>query len=150
MKRSHLKILFIGYANRVKSPMAEAIAAHLGGQGVKVQSGGIYPSESYAPETLQVLEEHGIEAPPHAPQHVDEVFACDAHRVVFLATTVPHDAFGTRIQTWDVPTPVESDLDAHRRAFADIHARVQALLAAEGVIAVPTRPEGNSSPPPSP
>ena len=53
-------VLFVCYGNACRSILAEALARHYWGTGVRIASAGIMPLGYVTPDTLQVLEEAGI------------------------------------------------------------------------------------------
>lgn len=85
-----LSILVICTGNRARSQMAHGWLAHLGGEGVQVDSAGVDP-KGVRPIAVQVMAEVGIDISAHTSDHVDRYVAndydlvltvCDAAREV--------------------------------------------------------------------
>ena len=85
-----LRILVICTGNRARSQMAQGWLAHLGGEGVQVDSAGVDPKGVH-PIAVQVMAEAGIDISAHTSDHVDRYVSsgydivltvCDAAREV--------------------------------------------------------------------
>ena len=84
------RILVICTGNRARSQIAQGWLAHLGGEGIQVDSAGVDPKGVH-PIAVQVMAEVGIDISAHTSDHVDRYVAggydlvltvCDSAREV--------------------------------------------------------------------
>ena len=126
-------ILFVCSKNGGKSQLAAGLMRDLAGDAVAVYSAGTKPGTALNPESVESLNELGINVTGEHPKPVtDEVL--DAVDVVIILGTEaklePHE--GARFEIWDTDEPSARGIDGMERMRLvrdDIKARVQKLYA---------------------
>ena len=120
-------ILFACSMNAVRSPMAEAIAKHLFGRHVYVDSAGARRGE-LDPFAVAVLDELGIDLARHKPKTFDELEDLSFDLVVTLAPDAQHRALemtrhiACEVEYWPTldPTAVEGSREARLAAYRQV------------------------------
>ena len=127
-----LKVLFVCYGNSCRSPMAEALANHLGVGKVRAFSAGSHPLGVISQGTHEVLREKGITLEGYSSKRLQDVPLPEMDVVVEMGygvtCPVPADFKGRLIQ-WNIPDPYGLDLDHFRDVRDLIENDVRALLA---------------------
>jgi len=127
-----VKVLFVCYGNSCRSPMAEALANHLGAGKVRAFSAGSNPLGVISHGTHEVLREKGITLEGHSSKGLQDVPISEMDVVVEMGygvtCPVPADFKGRLIQ-WNIPDPYGLDLDHFRDVRDLIENEVRALLA---------------------
>jgi protein-tyrosine-phosphatase len=120
-------ILFACTHNVIRSPMAEAIAKHLLGKWVFVDSAGLRKGEP-DPFVVQVLDEIGIDRSKHRPKDFDDLEDSSFDLIVTLSPEAHHRALEfTRTMACDVqywptfdPSLVEGSREQRIEAYRDV------------------------------
>jgi arsenate reductase len=133
-----LCILFYCIGNSCRSPLAEAICRHLGGDSVKASSAGVAPLGSVSPEVLSLLQKLGINADGLASKPLHSVDLGDVDVVVSLDADFPvRRVLGPELrfrwEEWDIPDPFDEDEETYSRVAELLRQRIAALLEREGV-----------------
>jgi len=118
--------------------MAAGFARHLGGDNVRVYSGGSEPADQINPEAVAVMAEIGIDIATQTPQQwTDEVIATtDIVVTMGCGDTCPFFS-GVRYLDWELDDPAGKPIQEVRAIRDDIDQRVRALLTDLGVNALP-------------
>ncbi len=138
--RGRVRVLFVCTDNSARSPMAEAIAARLGGPGVAAASAGSHPKPLH-PAAVRAMRDRGIDIAGRRPVHLDDLAGRRFDHVVSLCDRVrevcPDFRGGPARTHWSIPdpaagTPAGSDADAAFARTADelddrIHFLLQAI-----------------------
>lgn len=126
-------VLFACSMNRVRSPMAEAIAKHLLGRRVFVDSVGVRKSTSEAdPFCTAVLDEIGLDITRHRPKTFDELEDASFDLVISLSPEAQHKAVeltrhtACEIEYW--PTADPTLTDGSREVRLEAYRQVRDLL----------------------
>ena len=124
------RVVFLCVHNAGRSQMAAGWAAHLGGDGVEVFSGGSEPAGCVNPAAVEAMAEVGVDIASRSPQRwTDEVVrAADVVITMGCGDTCPIFP-GTRYEDWPVPDPAGQDVAAVRPIRDEIEQRVRTLLA---------------------
>jgi arsenate reductase len=123
------KILFVCVGNACRSPMAEGFARHYGGDLVEAHSAGLHPYGQICEETVQVMQERGIDITGQRSKGLNEYVLRDFDLIVSMAPIELRDQRGAVGEIyWDVPDPFRRPLKDYRVIRDDIEARVLALL----------------------
>lgn len=137
MASSPASVLFACNRNATRSPLAEAIAKHLYGRRLYVDSAGVLPGE-LDPLAVAVLAEIGIDLSGHRPKMLAEIEGDAFDLVVTLTPQAQHQAMElTRTSAFEVeywptydPTAVEGPreamLEAYRVLRDDLLRRIRA------------------------
>lgn len=137
MSQSLTRVLFLCTGNSARSQIAEALLRHHGGDRFDAYSAGLEPA-GVRPETLQVLEEAGIETDGLRSKSVSE-FLGSTH-FQWLITVCSHaeencpriwPGVSHRVH-WEIADPAaiegEGRLDAFRAARDDLAERIAEWL----------------------
>ena len=127
-------ILFVCVHNAGRSQMAAGYARTLGGDRVRVLSGGSAPGEALNPMAVAAMAEEGIDISAEVPQLLltDDVRASDAVITMGCGDACPIFP-GKRYEDWELTDPAGRGLDEVRPIRDDIKARVTTLLRELGV-----------------
>jgi protein-tyrosine-phosphatase len=120
-------VLFACSMNAVRSPMAEAIAKHLYGRTVYVDSAGARRGE-LDPFVVAVLDELGIDASRHKPKTFDDLEDLSYDLIVTLAPDAQHRALDVtryvacEVEYWPTldPTVVEGSRESRMEAYRQV------------------------------
>jgi arsenate reductase (thioredoxin) len=86
MEGPPFRLLFLSQRNSARSMMAEALANSIGRGQLKAFSAGVRPAARIDPIAVELLQHAGVDAPPHAPQHVREFSAPESPPLDFVFT----------------------------------------------------------------
>lgn len=127
-------ILFVCVHNAGRSQMAAGYARALGGERVRVLSGGSAPGDALNPMAVAAMAEEGIDISAEVPQLLltDDVRASDAVITMGCGDACPIFP-GKRYEDWALTDPAGKGLDEVRPIRDDIKARVTTLLRELGV-----------------
>lgn len=135
-RQGPVRVLFTCTGNSSRSPIAEALLRHRGGDGqVEVTSAGSHPRQSVHPHAVRVLrEEFGIDIAGQRPRHLDTVADRRFDYVITLCDKVrevcPDFGDDPRLVHWSIPDPASGTgaYPAFTRVAAEIDTRVRHLL----------------------
>ena len=121
-------VLFACSMNAVRSPMAEAIARHLFGRDIYIQSAGVRQGE-LDPFAVKAIEELGLDISRHRPHTFEELEDSNFDLVITLAPEAHHKALDmTRTMAMDVeywPTPDPQLANGSRDQIMDAYRAVR-------------------------
>ncbi|WP_285138011.1 arsenate reductase ArsC [Microbacterium sp. lyk4-40-TSB-66] len=122
-------VLFVCVHNAGRSQMAAGYARALGGDRVRVLSGGSAPGAALNPMAVAAMAEEGIDIGEEVPQLLltDDVRASDAVITMGCGDACPIFP-GKRYEDWELTDPAGRGLDEVRPIRDDIKSRVQRLL----------------------
>jgi protein-tyrosine-phosphatase len=139
-------VLFACTMNAVRSPMAEAIAKHLYGRHIYVDSAGVR-KDGVNGFAVAVMDEIGIDLSRHRPKSFDELEDSSFDLVISLSPEAQHRAvemtrtMSCELEFWNTfdPTMVEGSretvLEAYRGVRDQLLARIEARF---GEVRAPT------------
>ena len=128
--RTRPTVLFVCVHNAGRSQMAAAYLRHLGGDRVRVLSGGSEPADRVNPAAVEAMREEGIDLGTARPELVTDGAVRESDVVVTMGCGDTCPIFpGKRYEDWPLDDPAGQDLAAVRRIRDDIRARAEALLA---------------------
>lgn len=127
-------VLYLCVHNAGRSQMAAGWTQHLGGDRVRVRSGGSAPADAVNPAAVAVMAEVGIDIAGRQPQRWTDAELESADVVVTMGCgdtcpVVP----GTRYVDWELTDPAGRPPDEVRGIRDEIRDRVRALLEELGV-----------------
>jgi len=130
-----LAILFVCIGNSCRSPMAEAIARHLGGHRVDAQSAGLAPAGFVAGGSLAALEALGYPGESLWSKGLDDVSVQDLDVVVSLLGSEALDLLprgtGARREAWPVFDPFGEGDEVYLEVARELEIRIRSLLSEE-------------------
>ncbi|MEP9378469.1 arsenate reductase ArsC [Aquabacter sp. CN5-332] len=133
-------VLFVCGQNVVRSVMAEAIAKHLFGKSVYVQSAGVIAGEP-DPFVTVVMDEMGLDVKRHRPQSVDDLADYEGlgfDLAISLSPDAHHKALeltrtnALHVEYWPTSDPTletgnrEQRLEAYRTVRDELEMRIRA------------------------
>ncbi|WP_413602754.1 arsenate reductase ArsC [Curtobacterium sp. Curtsp57] len=123
-------VLFVCVHNAGRSQMAAGYAKALGGDRIRVLSGGSEPGDQINPTAVAAMAEEGIDITGNTPQLLltDDVRASDAVITMGCGDACPIFP-GKRYEDWELTDPAGKGIDEVRPIRDDIKRRVSALLA---------------------
>ncbi len=131
-----MTLAFVCPDNAVLSPMAEALAAHDGGDLLHAISGGVKPAQEIFPLTLKVISEIGLglqgQRPKRIPQEVLERY----NSVVGINSSLQEvllDSEKGRFKEWHIKVEQLEDFQEMRRTRDAVHRLVSGHLAELGI-----------------
>jgi len=122
-------ILFLCVHNAGRSQMAAGFAREIGGDKIKVWSGGSEPASQINKIAIQAMNEIGIDISGQIPAKWADSDIAQADVVITMGCgdTCPFVA-GKRYEDWQLNDPAGQDIDAVRIIRDDIRQRVAALI----------------------
>ena len=127
-----VKILFVCYANMIRSQMAEGFAHDLGDAFVDAHSAGVNPTGQVSEEAIEVMREKSIDITAQHSKGLDDVPVDEMDYIVSLTNRSASDmcspAFEGVTLDWDIEDPVGEPIDQFRIARDDIEERVRDLI----------------------
>lgn len=122
-------LVFLCVHNAGRSQMAAGFARHLGGERVRVYSGGSEPAAAVDPVAVEAMEEVGVDISAHTPQPWTDDVVADADVVITMGCGDSCPVFpGVRYEDWDLADPAGRPLEAIRPIRDEIRRRVEDLL----------------------
>ncbi len=128
-------LLFLCVANSARSQMAEGIARHLLGDGVRVQSAGSEPTR-VRPEAIAVLAEIGIDIGAQRAKAISSIDSAAVEAVITLCAEEVCPVWLGRAHRlhWGLPDPAgiqgedSARLDAFREIRDELRRRIELLV----------------------
>jgi arsenate-mycothiol transferase len=124
-------VVFVCQKNGGKSQMAAALMRDLAGDEVTVLSAGTRPGASLNAQSVQALEELGIDVGDEHPKSLTADMIATADVVVILgAEAKVEEVPGVQFETWITDEPSERGIEGMERMRLvrdDIHSRVADL-----------------------
>ena len=126
---SRPNILFLCVHNAGRSQMAAGFAREIGGDKIKVWSGGSEPASQINKIAIQAMNEIGIDISAQIPAKWSDSDIVQADVVITMGCgdTCPFVA-GKRYEDWQLNDPAGQAIDAVRIIRDDIRIRVAALI----------------------
>jgi arsenate reductase len=127
-----LSILFICVGNTCRSPMAEAIAAGLGGGRLRASSAGIRPFGRIVPVTVETLEALGYDPGGLASKGLDDVDLATFDVIVSLlgpaGLSYLPPSLGAQLESWTIRDPYGEDDEVYLAVARELERRIGELL----------------------
>jgi len=123
------KVLFVCLGNSCRSPMAEAIAAHIASDVMEVSSAGLVALGHVESMTMATLGKNGYPADGLRSKLLRFADLEDADIVVNM-TGCPGilSLDEPKVEDWDVEDPYGDDSETYQRVFMDVERRVTLLV----------------------
>lgn len=123
------RVLFVCVGNACRSQMAEGFARAYGQDVIVAASAGLAPAMSVATDTIRAMEEKNIDLRHHFPKALRQLSRAQFDLIVNMSGSElppPYDGIATR--TWNVPDPIFTRYEEHRRIRDRIENLVMALI----------------------
>jgi protein-tyrosine-phosphatase len=124
------RVLFVCLGNSCRSPMAEAVAAHIASDVMEVSSAGVAALGRVQSLTKLTVAKNGYPADGLQSKSLEDS-DLEAADIVINMTGRPGLALfpdGSKLEDWDVEDPYGSDGETYQRVFEDIESRVVELV----------------------
>ncbi len=121
------RVLFVCIGNSCRSQMAEAFAQAYGVDVMDVQSAGVSPAMSIAPQTKQTLGEWNLTIDDHFPKGMDGMRRQEFDVVVNMSG-VPVSLADARVIEWIVADPIGRSEEFYRTVAKQIEGLVMRLI----------------------
>ncbi len=122
-------LVFLCIHNAGRSQMAAGFARSLGGERVRVYSGGSDPAAEVNPVAVAAMREAGVDISAHAPQPWTDDIVANADVVITMGCGDICPVFpGVRYEDWDLADPAGLSLAEVRPIRDEIRRRVAGLL----------------------
>ena len=107
------RVLFVCIGNSCRSQMAEAFARAYGGDVLVPASAGLAPASRVAPDTLEAMQEKGLDLRDHFPKAIRHLGRLEFDLVVNMSGAPMPDAVRCEVRSWDVEDPVFLSFEDH-------------------------------------
>ena len=108
--------------------MAEAFARAYGSDVMIAASAGLAPASSIAPDTLEAMEEKGLDLRDQFPKSLRHMSRAQFDLIVNMSGMDLKDAPKVRVVEWDIPDPVLLEYDEHCEVRDQIERQVMQLI----------------------
>lgn len=126
------RVLFVCIGNMCRSPMAEGIARHAGGELIEAYSAGTHPTGVVSEDAIEIMRELKIDISRAHSKGLLEVPVSDMDIVVSMAPRRALDmvprSFRGRTVDWKVDDPVGRSLATFRRVRDELDTLVKQLV----------------------
>jgi protein-tyrosine-phosphatase len=124
------RVLFVCLGNSCRSPMAEAIAAHIASDVMEVSSAGVAALGRVQSLTKLTLAKNGYPADGLQSKPLEAADLEGADMVINMTGQPGLTLFNdpTRVEDWIVQDPYGAGAETYQRAFEDIESRVVELV----------------------
>jgi protein-tyrosine-phosphatase len=124
------RVLFVCLGNSCRSPMAEAIAAHIGSDVMEVSSAGLAALGRVQTLTKLILAKNGY---PADGLQSKALKADDLEAADFIVSMTGRPDFALfqdarKVEDWNVEHPYGANVETYQRVFEDIESRVLLLV----------------------
>ncbi len=136
-----IRLLFVCIGNICRSPMASGLARRMLEGHAEIESAGIAPyGDSATEETIQVMEQEGIDLSGHKPKNVaalslrdfDCIVAMDSlvYRYLNENCRVPK----IKLIGWNIHDPFGQNIDVYQQSFEAIRSHMEDFVAQLGLV----------------
>ncbi|GAA1447786.1 arsenate reductase ArsC [Leifsonia poae] len=123
-------VLFVCVHNAGRSQIAAGYLRELGGDRVRVLSGGSEPGTALNPVAVAAMAEEGIDISDQVPSILETEQVRESDVVITMGCGDACPIFpGKRYEDWELEDPAGKDIDTVRRIRDDIRGRVDGLIA---------------------
>ncbi len=134
------RIMFYCIGNACRSPLAEAICRHLGGEAVEVQSAGVVPLGQVSENVYPALAALGIPSDGLSSKPLSAVSISADTLVISLAGNFPvKSVLGPKLyfeyEDWDIADPYGESALCYEGVARALLERIEDLLKRRGIIA---------------
>jgi arsenate reductase len=128
VNRQLKRVLFVCIGNSCRSQMAEGFARAYGSDVLVPASAGLAPATRIAPDTLDAMDEKGIDLRDHFPKSIRHLGRVEFNLVINISGEPLPSTITCPIREWDVEDPVRLKYDDHCAVRDDIERLVMELI----------------------
>lgn len=128
MSSSPKRVLFVCIGNSCRSQMAEGFARTYGRDVLVPASAGLAPATRVAPDTLEAMDEKGIDLRDHFPKSIRHLGRIEFDLVINMSGESLPSPMKCPVREWDVDDPVSLKYEEHCAVRDDIERRVMDLI----------------------
>ena len=122
------RVLFVCIGNACRSQMAEAFARAYGSDVLVPASAGLAPASRVAPDTIDAMNEKGIDLRDHFPKAIRHLGRVEFDLAINMSGEPLPDAIRCEVRSWDVEDPVYLSYDDHCVVRDEIEKLVMSLI----------------------
>jgi arsenate reductase len=122
------RVLFVCIGNSCRSQMAEGFARSYGRDVLIPASAGLAPATRVAPDTLEAMDEKGIDLRDHFPKSIRHLGRIEFDLVINISGEALPAPMKCPVREWDVEDPVSLKYEDHCAVRDDIERRVMELI----------------------
>jgi len=108
--------------------MAEGFARSYGSDVLVPASAGVAPATRIAPDTIEAMDEKGIDIRDHFPKSIRHLGRVEFHLVINMSGDFLPTEMNCPVRDWNVDDPVRLRYEAHCAVRDEIERRVMELI----------------------
>ena len=128
MSSAPKRVLFVCIGNSCRSQMAEGFARVYGKDVLIPASAGLAPATRIAPDTIEAMNEKGIDLRDHFPKSIRHLGRIDFDLIINMSGERLPSPSKCPVREWDVEDPVSLKYDDHCAVRDDIERLVMELV----------------------
>jgi arsenate reductase (thioredoxin) len=122
------RVLFVCIGNSCRSQMAEGFARAYGSDVMVPASAGVAPASRVAPDTLDAMNEKGIDLRDHFPKAIRHLGRSEFDLIVNMSAQKLPPGIKAPVRDWEVDDPVGMRYEDHCDVRDEIERRVMELI----------------------
>jgi arsenate reductase len=122
------RVLFVCIGNSCRSQMAEAFARAYGSDVLVSASAGLAPANRVAPDTIDAMQEKGLDLRDHFPKAIRHLGRAEFDLVINMSGEPLPDTIRCEVRYWDVEDPICLRYEDHCAVRDEIEKMVMALI----------------------
>jgi arsenate reductase len=122
------RVLFVCIGNSCRSQMAEGFARAYGSDVLVPASAGLAPASRIAPDTLEAMDEKGIDLRDQFPKSIRHLGRVEFHLIVNMSGERLPAYITCPVRDWDVEDPVRLSYEDHCEVRDQIERLVMDLI----------------------
>jgi len=123
-----VNVLFVCFANAIRSQMAEALARAYGSDVIEPRSAGLAATWAVSPIARQVMAERNLNMDEQFPKGLHEIDANAFDLIVNMSGLPMPDGITAPVREWQVRDPVGEKEKSYRQVANEIERLVIALV----------------------
>ena len=128
MSRPLKRVLFVCIGNSCRSQMAEGFARAYGSDVMVPASAGVAPATRVAPDTLDAMNEKGIDLRDHFPKAIRHLGRIEFDLIINMSAQKLPPGIKAPVRDWEVDDPVGMKYEDHCDVRDEIERRVMELI----------------------
>jgi arsenate reductase (thioredoxin) len=123
-----MRVLFVCIGNSCRSQMAEGFARAYGSDVLVPASAGLAPATRIAHDTLDAMDEKGINLRDHFPKSIRHLGRVEFNLVINISGERLPTTITCPVRNWDVEDPIRLNYEDHCAVRDDIERLVMELI----------------------